>query len=306
MLYKTVYQGKFLYAVIDYSIGEGGQGTVWAVSQDTCMALNQLKPVARELVAKIRHDGDTQTTQSDIRVQLKLLEIDPIGHYHWPVVAFLYHPFVTSIQDTNQDQLVGYMMAKAEGDLDTVFKQQLYPMNTIHDACRQVLIALAYIHDRKMAHGDVNAKNVLISEGRARLSDCWGIDLSTNIKEPFPPTTFKNLPPSFYHHLDQTDPHTWVHVDKFGWVKMVLGQLRTDQDTPSVETGHELIRHIDSFASHPLWPDVVPIMNRELEHQDDPKRLSVEAHVAITHGVCQMILTVQNTWSELSAVIKRD
>ncbi|MEM7035020.1 MAG: serine/threonine-protein kinase, partial [Chloroflexota bacterium] len=145
-------------------IGQGGMGIVHRATDRLTGEIVALKQVHLTTENRAFLSGTTSATENDLRLALA---------QEFQFMAGLRHPYIISVLDYGfgPDQQPFFTMPyldKAEtiieagARLGTADKLQLL---------RQLLQALAYLHQRGIIHRDLKPSNVLVSAGNARVLD---------------------------------------------------------------------------------------------------------------------------------------
>jgi len=252
-------------------IAQGGIGFIARISQTSHEAILAIKqPIPKTLVAKLPH-RDPNPLQCEMAALDRLCAYDRQAHHHWPPYAYLYaSPPQSPIR-------VGYLMPAATCDFRTAASQRLFDDATMATLCRTLFDGLTFLHDHRMAHGDVKGSNVLVlrREGNPERDAIvrWGDFNNIDLNHPTVNTSISQTPsmhpPSVREKkLDTNQTQTWVHIDRYSWALMTCWELNPTYQRDSPD--HFFSPPKTDTESHPEWPTIRGILNQERCYGGEP------------------------------------
>ena len=118
-------------------------------------------------------------TETDQRFALKYLTHkhqdrylpDPLLHYEFLNLQSLNHPNVVRVNSVDHDKHLGtyLLMEFVEGKpIDTFFSDMNRSPTVLYNLFHQILLALSYIHNAGILHGDIKPGNILVTQENAQ------------------------------------------------------------------------------------------------------------------------------------------
>ena len=145
-------------------VGSGGMSTVYRAHDSL---------LERKVALKILHQryGDDEEYVERFRREAR-------------AVAQLAHPNIVTVIDRGEDagrQFIVFEYVDGDDLKQMVDKVGPLPIDQVVELGREIAAALAFAHERGIVHRDVKPQNVLLSEGRAKVTD-FGIARSLDVE----------------------------------------------------------------------------------------------------------------------------
>ena len=145
-------------------VGSGGMSTVYRAHDSM---------LERKVALKILHQrfGDDEEYVERFRREAR-------------AVAQLAHPNIVTVIDRAEDagrQFIVFEYVEGDDLKQMIDKAGPLPIDQVVELGREIAAALAFAHERGIVHRDVKPQNVLLSEGRAKVTD-FGIARSLDVE----------------------------------------------------------------------------------------------------------------------------
>lgn len=149
---------------LEESVGTGGMSTVYR-AHDTMLE--------RKVALKILHQhfGDDEEYVERFRREAR-------------AVAQLAHPNIVTVIDRGEEagrQFIVFEYVDGDDLKQLIDKTGPLPIDQVVELGSEIAAALAFAHERGIVHRDVKPQNVLLSEGRAKVTD-FGIARSLDVE----------------------------------------------------------------------------------------------------------------------------
>ena len=150
---------------LEERVGSGGMSTVYR-AHDTMLE--------RKVALKILHArlGDDEEYVERFRREAR-------------AVAQLAHPNIVTVIDRGEEagrQFIVFEYVDGDDLKQMIDKAGPLPIDQVVELGREIAAALAFAHERGIVHRDVKPQNVLLSEGRAKVTD-FGIARSLDVEQ---------------------------------------------------------------------------------------------------------------------------
>jgi serine/threonine-protein kinase len=145
-------------------VGSGGMSTVYRAHDSM---------LERKVALKILHQrfGDDEEYVERFRREAR-------------AVAQLAHPNIVTVIDRGEDggrQFIVFEYVEGDDLKQLIDKTGPLPIDQVVELGREIAAALSFAHERGIVHRDVKPQNVLLSEGRAKVTD-FGIARSLDVE----------------------------------------------------------------------------------------------------------------------------